>query len=330
MFGIGWGVCALALISSSGDGFEKGQRENWKQLGDRIVMVFPGRTELQAGGRRAGRNIALVQSDVDAIRQQCPGVELAASEIKRWDVPAGSDWNSGRFLVLGVDPDYLHLRNLPAALGRHISWSDVQHNSRVCVLGESVRKQLFEGRKDAIGNKVRINGYVYTVVGLMSEKNQNSSYDGWDNDKILVPVDLVRTDCPPNRRVAPKAGFKRLSTGRVRSMSGKGAGSGANRPCPDSRVRPEGRGSHSDVGHHRDCRALRRHLQIPRPFPWLGCFRDPYTRRYRRHEHDDDVGDRANSGNRSAQSLGATRRRILTRNHGRGADPRTGKWDRAD
>ncbi len=135
MFGIGWGVCALALISASGDGFEQGQRENWKQIGDRIVMVFPGRTELQVGGRRAGRNIRLYQSDVEAIREQCPAVQLAASEVKRWGVPASSAFNSGSFLALGVDPDYLKLRTLPTGTGRDISWSDVKNRSRVCVLG---------------------------------------------------------------------------------------------------------------------------------------------------------------------------------------------------
>jgi putative ABC transport system permease protein len=196
MFGIGWGVCALALISASGDGFEQGQRENWKQLGDRIVMLFPGRTELQAGGRRAGRNIRLYQSDVEAIREQCPAVEIAAGEIKTWNVSVASQWNAGRFLVLGVDPDYLSLRTLPVGQGRNISWSDVENRSRVCVLGDSVRKQLFEERKDVIGEVVKINGYPYTIVGLMNEKNQNSSYDGWDNDKVMIPTPLVRSDCP--------------------------------------------------------------------------------------------------------------------------------------
>ena len=42
-----------------------------------------------------------------------------------------------------------------------------------------------------------INGYPYTVIGLLSEKNQNSSYDGWDNDKILIPQSSLVRDCPP-------------------------------------------------------------------------------------------------------------------------------------
>lgn len=202
MFGIGWGICCLALIGSTGEGFREGQRKNWAQLGDGIVMVFPGRTEMQTGGRRAGRNIHLFQSDVEAINEQCPLVLVAAGEIKNWSVPVESPHNSGQFLVLGVDPDYLRIRNLPASSGRDINWSDVENRSRVCVLGDSVRKQLFPKNSDALGAKVRIRGYQYDVVGLMSEKNQNSSYDGWDNDKVLIPNTTLRADCPLTRPIA--------------------------------------------------------------------------------------------------------------------------------
>jgi putative ABC transport system permease protein len=202
MFGIGWGICCLALIASTGEGFREGQRKNWAQLGDGIVMVFPGRTEMQTGGRRAGRNIHLFQRDVEAIKQLCPLVQVAAGEIKNWSVPVESSHNAGQFLVLGVDPDYLRIRNLPASSGRDINWSDVENRSRVCVLGDSVRKQLFPRNSDALGAKVRIRGYQYDVVGLMSEKNQNSSYDGWDNDKVLIPNTTLRADCPLSRPIA--------------------------------------------------------------------------------------------------------------------------------
>ncbi len=202
MFGIGWGVAALALIFASGEGFRQGQRKNWAQLGDSIVMVFGGRTEMQAGGQRAGRQIHLYREDVEAIREQCPAVSVVAEEVKRFGVRAASDSNAGLFLVVGVDPDYLRLRSLPADIGRNITWSDVENGLRVCVLGDSVRKQLFADGSDVVGQPVRINGYSYQVVGLMSEKNQNSSYDGWDNDKILVPVSSLRRDSPPFRGVA--------------------------------------------------------------------------------------------------------------------------------
>ena len=202
MFGISWGICALALIIALGEGFRQGQRQNWRQIGDNIVLVFGGRTEMQAGGQRAGRYILLHQDDVPAIREQCPAVAVVSSEIKNYDVPVESDSNVGRFLILGVDPEYLKIRTLHAAAGRDISWSDVERGSRVCVLGDSIRKQLFKDTAQVVGKHVRINKYRYEVIGIMSEKDQNSSYDGWDNDKVLIPTPCVKRDCPPSRAVA--------------------------------------------------------------------------------------------------------------------------------
>jgi len=196
MFGIAWGIASLVLMSALCDGFRQGQRKNQSQLGDNIVLVFGGRTEKQAGGQRAGRRVYLEQRDVEAIREQCTTVSVVGGELKR-EARTSSEFNSGAFLTLGVTPAYLQLRNLPAAIGRDVSAEDEAGAHRVCVLGHTVRKQLFEKRPDVVGRSISINGYPYTVIGLMSEKNQNSSYDGWDNDKILIPQSSLLRDCPP-------------------------------------------------------------------------------------------------------------------------------------
>ncbi len=202
MFGISWGIIALALITSSGEGFSQGQRENMKQLGDAIVIMWGGRTASQAGGQRAGRYIQLHRDDIQPIREQCPAIETASGEVKTWNVPAESDFNAGRFLTLGVDPEYLKIRTLPVSTGRNVRWNDVEESRRVCVLGDSVKDQLFEKRTKIIGENVRINGFHYRVIGLLSKKNQDSSYDGWDNDKILIPSTSLIRDCPANHGVA--------------------------------------------------------------------------------------------------------------------------------
>ena len=59
MAGIAWGVASIVLIVAMGDGFKQGQRNNTKQLGENIVLLFPGRTEKQVGGQRAGRRHSL-------------------------------------------------------------------------------------------------------------------------------------------------------------------------------------------------------------------------------------------------------------------------------
>ncbi len=158
MFGIAWGIASLVLMSALCDGFRQGQRKNMSQIGDNLVMVFNGRTERQAGGQRVGRRIYLEQRDVETIREQCPLVSVVGCELKR-ELSASSEFNSGAFLTLGVTPEYLQLRNLPVTAGRTITAADVQSQQRVCVLGDSVRKQLFEKRGDVLGRRITINGY---------------------------------------------------------------------------------------------------------------------------------------------------------------------------
>jgi putative ABC transport system permease protein len=196
MFGIAWGIASLVLMSALCDGFRQGQRKNQSQLGDNIVFVWNGRTERQAGGQRAGRRVYLDERDVETIREQCTLIQVVEGEVKN-QAPASSEYNSGTYLTVGVTPEYLKLRNLPATRGRDISAEDQAGGRRVCVLGDTVRKRLFENRSDVLGSKITINRYPYTVVGLMSEKNQNSSYDGWDNEKILIPASSLLRDCPP-------------------------------------------------------------------------------------------------------------------------------------
>ncbi len=196
MFGIAWGIASLVLMSALCDGFRQGQRKNMSQLGNNIVMVWNGRTEKQAGGQRAGRRVYFDEQDVAAIREQCPGVQVVEGEIKR-ETNATSEFNSGKFQTVGVTPEYLQLRNFPLGSGRHVSREDTEQAQRVCVLGDSVRKQLFEKRRDVLGRRVLINGFPYVVIGLLSEKSQNSTYDGWDNEKILVPQSSLVRDFPP-------------------------------------------------------------------------------------------------------------------------------------
>ena len=64
MAGIAWGVASIVLIVAMGDGFKAGQRDRFRQLGENIVILFPGRTEKQAGGLRAGRRIRLNYDDL--------------------------------------------------------------------------------------------------------------------------------------------------------------------------------------------------------------------------------------------------------------------------
>ena len=199
MFGIAWGVVSLVLLGGLCDGFREGQRTNMAQIGKDIVMVWGGKTELPAPGQPAGRFIRLRQSDVRMKRDQLYTVAVVSGELKHRGLSVNSEHNSGKFLTVGVNPQYLELRNFPLGAGRPINQQDVIEERRVAVLGASVAEQLFPKHQPALGARIYLRGVPYLVVGLLTEKTQNSSYDGWDNDKVLIPDSALLRDIPADR-----------------------------------------------------------------------------------------------------------------------------------
>ena len=196
MAGIAWGVASIVLIVAMGDGFKDGQRKNTASLGENIVIVFGGRTELQAGGQRAGRRVRPTYRDLADIRAECFEVRKATPELQN-QVNATSPYNSGSFSALGVESSYSQLRTIAIDQGRFFDDADDSESRRVCVLGNNVRKQLFGARPGVIGSQIMLNGVPYSVVGLSPDKQQNSSYNGRDIDKIFLPYSAMLRDMPP-------------------------------------------------------------------------------------------------------------------------------------
>ena len=198
MAGIAWGIASIVLIVAMGDGFKEGQRNNMKSLGENIVILFGGRTEKQEGGQRAGRRIRLTYGDVENIRRECYLVRYVVGEVES-SVRGSSPYNSGTFDANGAEPTFFKLRTIPIAQGRLISEEDNTEGRRVCILGRKVQKQLFGERNGVVGQKIAINTIPFEVIAVMSDKNQNSSYSGMDEDKIYIPYNTMVRDCPPKQ-----------------------------------------------------------------------------------------------------------------------------------
>jgi len=195
MAGIAWGVAAMVLIVAMGDGFKIGQRDRFREIGENIVVVFNGRTEKQAGGRRAGRRIRLTYDDVRDIRTECFLVSRVVAELQN-PASAVTPFNSGTFSVMGVEPLYSEIRNIPVDRGRFLMEADSAEAARVAILGDNVRQQLFGSHAVAPGGAVTINGLPFRIVGLMPPKTQNGGYNGLDSDKIFIPYSTMVRDLP--------------------------------------------------------------------------------------------------------------------------------------
>jgi putative ABC transport system permease protein len=196
MFGIAWGIVSIVLMVTAGEGLRKGQEEQSRNLGKDIMIVFHGRTSLQAGGTRAGRMVHWEDADVQAVQSESPDCQYALPELEQDTVHTHSNYNNAAFLVTGSYPEFGDIRSLTLGSGRFYDWDDEVNGRRVAFLGSDAAKQLFPEGRNPLGENVYLNDIPYLVVGVMAKKKQDSSYDGWDVNKIFVPFSAMRRDFP--------------------------------------------------------------------------------------------------------------------------------------
>ena len=201
MFGIVWGMITIVILSATGEGFRQGNNKVLLELGRNVGIVRGNRTSLQAGGERAGRRIFLTVDDVRAIQAESSLVSVVSPELERGGVSVKSRYNAASTRLAGVEPPFQGIRTIEVEYGRTLSWADETRRARVAVVGYDVADQLF-GKRHILGETLSISGFPYLVVGKIRKKEQDSNYNGPDNNKIFVPFatmmqDLPRKDAPP-------------------------------------------------------------------------------------------------------------------------------------
>ncbi|MDR3763130.1 MAG: ABC transporter permease [Acidobacteriota bacterium] len=194
MFGIAWGIVSIVLMVAASEGLRAGQEKQEKSFARDLMIVFAGRTSLQAGGTRAGRRINFYDTDPAKVAEQSPSCRYVLPELGN-EASVRSNYNSAHPTVAGSYPPFAEVRSLDVAAGSFYTWRDVEEERRVAFLGAEINKQLFpEG--GAVGQNIYIQGIPYVVIGVMLDKKQNSSYDGWDVNKVFVPYPVMEEDLP--------------------------------------------------------------------------------------------------------------------------------------
>jgi putative ABC transport system permease protein len=197
MFGIVWGITSVILLVGLGIGFGIDQHQRLQSIGTDIAICFGGKTGMPSGGYAAGRLIQLNVDDAIAIQHRAPLIKTVSPELRR-TVSEVSQWNASSRAVRGVWPQYQNFRSLNVEEGRLMTEADEADGARVVLLGAYSSRQLYPG-KPAISQTLMIDGYPYTVIGVLSKKKQNGSYgSGPDNTQLFVPFAAMERDFPPD------------------------------------------------------------------------------------------------------------------------------------
>ena len=188
IMGITWGTVAVIVLLAFGVGMEKQTRKRMHGLGERIVILFGNRTTKSFAGFPEGRYIRFHEDDIALLQREIPEIVEISPEYSSWSVSARRGRNSATPNVTGVYPIYGDMRNVIADWGgRFITQADMDERRRVAFLGNELEELLFEG-EDAIGQQVFVGEVPFTVIGVLKEKQQNSSYNSRDRDRIFIPA----------------------------------------------------------------------------------------------------------------------------------------------
>ena len=181
--GVVWGTFSVILLLTFGDSVSKAQMKEFHGMGEGIVIIFPSRTTLPWRGLTKGRPVRITAATVEDIPAKVPGVQLASPEyIGRKMISYGrKQFNN---TVRGVNPQFEMMRNTIAGKGRFIDPEDMAARKRVCMIGNTLADDLF-GTEDPVGRTVMVNNVPFLVVGLMRKKNQNSNYNGQQDERCL-------------------------------------------------------------------------------------------------------------------------------------------------
>ena len=187
MLGMAWGIATVVVLLAYGTGFERGLWSAFRSFGTNLVFIFPGRTELQAGGTKAGTQVRLTVNDLDYIRTEVPLLKRVSPEVTKQCLAAFGT-RSATYGVSGVYASYAHMRRLDISEGTFFSEADDFTHTRVAVIGSDAKKKLFSGQ-NAIGQNLRIDGISYQIVGVMKHQIQNG--DDNINEHVYVPYSAM-------------------------------------------------------------------------------------------------------------------------------------------
>lgn len=180
--GIIIGVAAVVIMVAVGDGAQMQVEQQINSLGSNLLIIFPGSINSRGIRMGAGSFNRFTMEDVQKIRDEATLIKAVSAVVRSGGQIIGGtgNWSTQ---ILGVDPNYLEIRDWPLASGDFFTERDIISRAKVAVLGQTVVKQLFPD-EDPIGQEIRIRNVPFKVVGVLSSKGQSAM--GNDNDDIVL------------------------------------------------------------------------------------------------------------------------------------------------
>lgn len=175
MLGMAWGIATVVLLMAYGNGFGTAIVNIFSSFGMKTMIIMPGRSSMQAGGQKAGTQVRFTLDDMDVLTTNLPQITRIAPEVDK-SCNVQFDTRTFTFSVTGSYPNTAEIRVLDLAQGRFYNADDLVQRARVVVLSSEAKEKLFSGR-NALGERLRLDGISFEVIGVLQPKMQEGDND---------------------------------------------------------------------------------------------------------------------------------------------------------
>jgi len=191
---VAWGALAIVLLLAFGEGLKRSLRDGLLGAGERIFVIYGGETSRTFAGLAQGRRIRLVEDDLPLLLSSIPAIDRGSISYGRWGAAVSVGRERTTSFLEGVAPDHEVARHMePADRGRFISLTDIAQMRRVVFLGNDLADKLFGTGNNPVGRTMTIDGLPFVVIGVLKKKFQDSSNNGPDADRAVIPYSTFRT-----------------------------------------------------------------------------------------------------------------------------------------
>ena len=177
-------VGAVIAMTEIGEGSKATLQKGIASMGANTVMIFSGSTNTGGVNLGTGSAVTLTPGDASEIASQCSAVSGVAPVVRaRAQIVYGNrNWVPEQ--ISGTTPSFLVVRDWQEmATGEMFTERDVRNGNKVCAIGESVKRNLFQD-VSPIGKEIRLSNVSFRIVGVLRRKGANMM--GMDQDNVVL------------------------------------------------------------------------------------------------------------------------------------------------
>jgi putative ABC transport system permease protein len=190
-FGVMWGIFILVILLAAGNGLENGVKQGFDGMATNSMFMWAQTASKPYKGLPKGRRYNFKVGDVEAIKQNVPNLRFVSPRNQLGGFRGANNvvrgLKTGAYNVYGDYPEIIEQQPMDITSGRFLNYSDIFEKRKVAIIGDGVRKGLYDPGEEVVGSYIKINGVNFLVIGTYKKKSNNEGDAEEAQKEVYVP-----------------------------------------------------------------------------------------------------------------------------------------------